>query len=440
MSTQTLSLDEMLQEKQRDVSALQRQRGDLHAIYQRARDPETGAPRITPGDAAELRNGEENAARLQQRVDDWSLKINQARNAEALRRLETEPQDRPRLFSADNHAPPHPAIEGGISGQVSPAIKAQLASLGDALINLPEFKSWSRHNRGVIGTDISLAQFWSSVKAPIASTGLTAYERPPGVYGINQQRLTVADLLARGETGATSIRYLRETSPRTSSITAVAEDGTKPEQVFAFSEVDAPVQKIAGYTKMTEEMATDFPAARSFVNEQLGFEVLKQEEYQLLQGSGTPPNLRGILNTSGIQTQALVGGENNADTVLRGITKVQSIAFMEPDGIILHPNNWLAIRLLKTTTGEYIYAPPHLVGPNTLWGLPVVVTTAITAGTGLITTRRAAQVFYREGLRIEMTNSDQDDFVRNRITLRGEIREALAVYYPAGFCSLTSLV
>ena len=63
-----------------------------------------------------------------------------------------------------------------------------------------------------------------------------------------------------------------------------------------------------------------------------------------------------------------------------------------------------------------------------------------TANTALVGAfRLGGQVFNREGVRIEATNSDQDDFIKNLITIRCERRLALAVYRPKAFCTVTSL-
>jgi hypothetical protein len=45
----------------------------------------------------------------------------------------------------------------------------------------------------------------------------------------------------------------------------------------------------------------------------------------------------------------------------------------------------------------------------------------------------------RTGLLIEGTNCNEDDFVRNLMTIRAELRAALAVYHGSAFCEVTGL-
>jgi HK97 family phage major capsid protein len=168
--------------------------------------------------------------------------------------------------------------------------------------------------------------------------------------------------------------------------------------------------------------------------------VQERAENYILSGSGTAPQVRGILNTVGIQTYALAGADTNADAIFKAMMKVRAIGFFEPDGVVLHPNNWTPIRLLKTTTGEYVWGHPSVMGPDSIFGVRVVVTTAITANTGLVGAfKLGAQIFYRQGLQVEATNTDGEDFRYNRIAIRAETRFALAVYRPLAFSTVTSL-
>ena len=47
-----------------------------------------------------------------------------------------------------------------------------------------------------------------------------------------------------------------------------------------------------------------------------------------------------------------------------------------------------------------------------------------------------AQLFIREGVNVLLSDSDQDDFIKNKVTLLAEMRAALAVFRPAAFCTV----
>jgi HK97 family phage major capsid protein len=255
---------------------------------------------------------------------------------------------------------------------------------------------------------------------------------------LGQQALTIADLIAQGETTMNTIRYVREDT-YTNAATTVAEGNTKPEAAFDTSEVDAPVRKIAVTAKVTDEMFADFPVIRDYVDNRIRFMVGQQEEAQILLGNGTPPNIQGIETTSGIQTQAL-GTDPIPDAVFKAITKIAAVGFFQADGVVFNPLDWQNVKLLKTADGIYIWGHPADAGPNRLWGLPVVATVAQTQHTAFVGAfKLGAQVFRRQGITVETTNSNVDDFVKNLITIRAEERLALAVYRPLAFCTVTGL-
>src|SRR4029450_189745 len=112
---------------------------------------------------------------------------------------------------------------------------------------------------------------------------------------------------------------------------------------------------------------------------------------QIVSGPGTGVTFTGVLATSGIQTQAR-STDTNFDAIHKAITKVRSVGFYEPDAVVVNPTNWETMRLLKTATdgNDYgggpmlgAFGSPYVMWP-TIWGLPAIVTTAITAGTALV--------------------------------------------------------
>lgn len=351
-----------------------------------------------------------------------------------------------------------PPMGGGGEGGNGGALNRQdtrgegfaLKSLGESLVTHESYKAFNPSVQGsAMGVEFgNLYSLHGHTKTTLTTSGstLTQYDRPPGIITLEQQRLTVADLMSSGIATANTVRYVREDT-YTNAATTVTEGATKPEAAFDMSEADAPVRKIAVTAKVTDEMYQDFPQMQSYIDGRLRYMVGATEEAQLLNGDGNAPNITGILQTSGIQTQDKSTDEN-LDAIHKAITKVRAVGFFEPDAIVMHPTDYQLLRLSKDNNLQYygggpFMGPygnggyPQLIGP---WGLRAVVTTAISAGTALVGAFKiGAMIFRKPGITMQMTNSDQDDFVKNLITLRCEERLALAIWRPKAFCTVTSI-
>jgi HK97 family phage major capsid protein len=284
--------------------------------------------------------------------------------------------------------------------------------------------------------------------------GLLQVQYLPGMTNVLFQRLTIADLIPSGQASGNSIIYMKESSV-TNAAAAVAEGGTKPSSDINYSQVTETFKKVANVLKISDEMLQDVPYVQSQVSGRLVYFVQQQEEAQLLSGSGAGANLTGILNRSGLTAAQAKGTDTNADAIFKEITKIRTSAFVDPSAIVLNPTDWQLLRLAKDSQGQYYAGGPftgaygnevsgndrgNLASGQMLWGLPVVVTTAMTAGTALIGAfDTCAQVFRKGGITVEFTNSNEDDFKNNLIAIRAEERLALAVYRAGGFGTVTGI-
>ncbi len=70
---------------------------------------------------------------------------------------------------------------------------------------------------------------------------------------------------------------------------------------------------------------------------------------------------------------------------------------------------------------------------QTLWGRPVVVTTAMASGTFLCGNTEAAELFVRMDAMLEISTEHSDFFVRNLLAILVECREVLCIYRPGAF-------
>ena len=192
-------------------------------------------------------------------------------------------------------------------------------------------------------------------------------------------------------------------------------------------------------------MAEDLDYVVSEINSTALYDLAVKEEAALLNGSGTAPNLRGILNRTGVQTHAQ-STDTVADAIFKALGKVQTATGFTADAIVINPQDYEALRLQKDTNGQYFgggffsgqYGNGVVLENPPLWGRRTVTTTAIAAGTVLVGAfSTAAKVFRKGGVRVESTNSHNDDFTNDKITVRVRERLGLQVKYPSAFVKVT---
>ena len=288
-------------------------------------------------------------------------------------------------------------------------------------------------------------------KALVYSGGsdLADPQRAPGYIDILQREINVMDLVQRISMTSDTVEYVREDT-FTNAAATVAEasattgtSGLKPESTLVFSIQTSPVRTIAHWIPITNRMLADAPAIRGIINGRLLLGLDLELEDQILTGDGLGENLTGLLSVAGINIQGL-GSDNVADAIFKGRTQVRVTGRSRPNAVVMHPNDWEAIRLLRensasATLGNYLMGPPSAVGATTLWGMPVVESEGETENTGLVGDfAMGASLFDREMAAIRVGTID-DQFVRNMQTILAELRAAFVIWRPSAFAKVTGI-
>ena len=313
------------------------------------------------------------------------------------------------------------------------AEEKSFTTAGERFTESAEFKAFAdnAHPRGRVLLDVKDISSLTTDAAGSVGT-LIQPDRVSPVM-LTQRRMTIRALIAQGSTGSNSVEYDKEKG-FTNNAAPVAEGALKPQSEIQFEEATATVRTIAHWMRASVQVLADAPALRSIIDQRLRYGLAYKEEEQLLNGSGIGQNLSGLVTEATAYTAAFTPASATAiDTLRLGALQV-TLAEYGSTGFVLNPIDWARIELTKDAEGRYLIGNPQgALGP-TLWGLPVVATQAMTVDkflTGAF--NMGAQIFDRQNATVEVSTEDQDNFVKNKVTIRAEQRLALAIYRPEAF-------
>jgi HK97 family phage major capsid protein len=344
------------------------------------------------------------------------------------------------------------SVAAEVAAGVEAEVKSHFGSVGEAFLDSPEFKSLQGGKNGANMVapfqTKSLEQKDIYSGLPTGTPGQFGAVERDGIVPIAQRRSRVRDLFPARSTNAAIIEYFRQTG-FTNAADTVAERsgsnfGAKPHSTMTFKGEQAPVRTIAHWEAAHRNVLADEPQLRSIIDNELLYGLRLTEDNQILSGAGTGEDLTGILNTTGIQTYSWSAGattpvaDTKADAIRRAAT-LSYLAYYEPTGIIVNPNDWEDIELTKNSQGTYLLAMSVAGGAESqIWRIPVIDTPAIASGTALIGAfGTGAQLYDREAATIRISEQHSDFFVRNAIVILAEERIALAVKRPESFVKVT---
>jgi HK97 family phage major capsid protein len=248
----------------------------------------------------------------------------------------------------------------------------------------------------------------------------------------------VTDLFTPGTTTSDTVDFYEETT-FTNAAAETAEGSAAAESALDFTLRSFTVQEFSTFIPVTRRSLADVAGLQSYVEGRLGHMLNLRRSAQLLTGNGTSPNIRGILQTSGIQTQAK-GSDPTPDAVYKAMVLARTTGDAEPTGVIFHAQDWQDVRLLRTIDGVYIWGNPSEAGPERIWGNQVRVSNSITQNTALVGGFRPyAQIFRRDGAAIEVSTEHSTFFTERKAAVLIYERLALAVYRPAAFVQVTGV-
>ena len=316
---------------------------------------------------------------------------------------------------------------------------AEIKTPGQAFTESDVFKTMVKQG-GVNCSPVNIKSFYKAdpLVTSITSGSLAVALRFPQIIAPPERPLRIRDLLTVQPIGTNAIDYVEETG-FTINAEPVAEGEEKPKSELSFELKTEAVKTLAHWIPVSRQVLEDVSQIRAYIDQRLMYGLKRVEEDQVLYGNGVAPNLTGIMNNTGIQTYSWsngTAGDTKIDCIRRAMTLAR-LAEYELSGIVLAPQDWEDIELLKGDDNHYIWITVTEGGTNRLFRIPVVETTAMTATEALAGAfKLGAYLWDREMAVIRVSEHHNKFFIENLVCILAEERVALTVFRPQAFIKI----
>jgi HK97 family phage major capsid protein len=254
-----------------------------------------------------------------------------------------------------------------------------------------------------------------------------------------QARLFLRDLFPKMTTTLAQIPYVQELNPTNyESASAVPEGGVKPNATLSFQAAKADPTVIAATLVISKQLFEDAQAVIQYINQRLPYLVRFKEDWEFLNGSGTWPDLQGVLGANGVLTQGAVNTDN-AQTFGAAFAQVENHDGT-PTAVVLNPTNaWnMFTKRAAGGSGTFDAGTPFSDLPLTVWGVPTYRTRAMALNTSLVGDfQLGGMIADREQVNVETYKERYAEL--NQILMVCEERVGLMIFRPDLFCNVTTV-
>lgn len=271
-------------------------------------------------------------------------------------------------------------------------------------------------------TDLGIGQ-----KATITSTtGQAAPERVPGYRStLLDEPSAFLSLITTGNTSSSWLEYAQVIG-ETDNAAIVPEGELKPLSDVTTAKAEAKAHVYADGFDVTNQTLADDGALAAYMESRIVQHVRNVVEDVVINGDVTA-NVKGILNSTGVQAQAF--DTDVLTTLARALSKVEAVQ-VDPQAIVMNPADVWALKLLKNGNGDFYAGGPFNNAAFAPWGVTLVSSNRVAAGSALVGNFRSFQLLEREPLSVVAFNQHKDYAQRNMSYVRAELRALQLFYSP----------
>lgn len=212
--------------------------------------------------------------------------------------------------------------------------------------------------------------------------------------------------------------------------TSVAAGAAKPQSDRDWVKTIVPITKIAHYYKVPEEYLMDIPWMQSEISGVGVEELMYLEDTKFLTNSagGEFLGLNQTFNSTAFSAPSSLSGSifdaNNYDVLVAAWTQNRTQK-SNTTGSLLNPIDYAAMILTKDSNGMYVFGAPNQNIPN-LFGAPIIPHTTVTSDKYFLGDFTKLVVGQRAGLSVRFYDQNEDDAIKNLVTVVIEERITFA--------------
>ena len=242
--------------------------------------------------------------------------------------------------------------------------------------------------------------------------------------------------------------YMRQDAVTDISSVGVTEGGVYNEMAFSATEQSNPIRGKGAFIPASTWELDDEPMARSMLEEQLPLEMQRIIDREALYGDGTGTNLTGLMEVTGVQTQAKGSGQNAIEAIAKAMEKVEINGQADTDFVIMHPGDWWDMITLQKSAGDFLFGHPGAIPAMRILGTPIYKVQALDEGQALvgafnqyvhIRDRQSLRTYWMDQFDTSGTGAAAFTRPTGRRMLVGDVRLCITVRRPAALCKVTGI-
>jgi len=238
------------------------------------------------------------------------------------------------------------------------------------------------------------------------------------VAAVPNQLLNIADLISSITISGGTYTFPRETG-KEGTVTTQVEGADKSQNDYDLAMIDVNTDFIAGFCVYSKKMANNLPFLESFLPMALRRDYWKGENAVF----------NTALSTGVTASTEIITGKNKIEMLINEVATLESSDFA-PNGIVVTPSDFYSILKIEKSTGAG-YGLPGVVtfqnGQLRVNGIPVFKATWLAANKYYVGDWTRVKKVVTEGLSVEFSEVDSDNFRKNNITARVEAQVGLAI-------------